>query len=300
MRLLPKLIINPGISVSHFTYNENTNLAPRFNVTYKLTDNSSIHGAAGLFYQNTPVSLLVQNDSNKNLKDPRAYHYIFGLSHLLTENTQLTIEVYDKEYENLPIDPLQPTFSVFDQVLRYGMFYNPNPLDDTGKAYSRGIELMVQKKLAKDFYGMISASYFRTKYHDYHGAWRNRDYDNRISTNIEGGYKPNNKWEFSVRWIYAGGRPYTPYDEESSEALARGVYDADQTNEKRLPDYHSLNIRCDRRFHFSGSNLIIYFAVWNTYGRKNISSYYWDEMQNKQVSSTQWGFLPVIGFEFEF
>lgn len=299
-QVMPNLKINPGLNVSHFTYNDNTDIAPRLNLIYNLTQNTSVYGAAGIYYQNLPVTLLVQNNFNKNLKDPKANHYIMGLSHMLTDNTRLTIEVYDKEYENMPIDPLQPTFCVLDQVVRYGMFYNPNPLKDTGKAFSRGVELMIQKKLAKDFYGMISASYFRAKYRDYNGVWRNRDYDNRVTTNIEGGYKPNNKWEFSIRWIYAGGRPYTPFDMENSETIARGVYDSDMTNMKRLPAYHSLNIRCDRRYYFSGSNLILYFAVWNAYGRKNIAQYYWDEMQNKQIKSTQWGLLPVFGMEYEF
>jgi outer membrane receptor for ferrienterochelin and colicin len=299
-RIVPKIAINPGLSVSHFTYNENTYLSPRLNISYKMSDKTNVYTATGLYYQNLPISLLVQNESNKDLKDPKAYHYIVGMSHLLTENTKLTIEVYDKEYKNLPIDPLLPTFCVLDQIVRYGMYYNPNLLEDSGTAYTRGIEFMVQKKLAQDIYGMISASYFRAKYRDYNGFWRNRDYDNRLTLNFEGGYKPNNKWEFSLRWIYAGGRPYTPFDEGASETISRGVYDASFTNENRLPDYHSLDIRCDRRYNFSGSNLIMYFAIWNTYGRNNISMYYWDGMKNKKVAVKQWSLLPIFGLEFEF
>ena len=70
--------------------------------------------------------------------------------------------------------------------------------------------------------------------------------------------------------------------------------------EKRLPDYHSLNIRVDKRFYFSGSNLIIYLSVWNAYGKENIAYYDWDEKENKLDYQKQWNTLPILGVEFEF
>jgi hypothetical protein len=44
----------------------------------------------------------------------------------------------------------------------------------------------------------------------------------------------------------------------------------------------------------------MYFAIWNTYGRNNISMYYWDGMKNKKVAVKQWSLLPIFGLEFEF
>ncbi|MBN1996396.1 hypothetical protein JW935_02505, partial [candidate division KSB1 bacterium] len=85
-----------------------------------------------------------------------------------------------------------------------------------------------------------------------------------------------------------------------SQQAFQGIYDDTQTNILRMPNYHSLNIRLDRRFHFSKSNLIFYVSVWNAYGRKNITSYDWDEFENKPSESTQWGLLPIFGLEFEF
>ena len=61
-----------------------------------------------------------------------------------------------------------------------------------------------------------------------------------------------------------------------------------------------MNVRFDRRFHFSGSNLVFYFSVWNAYNRKNIASYFWNEMENKQDVIYQWSLLPIFGLEYEF
>ena len=78
------------------------------------------------------------------------------------------------------------------------------------------------------------------------------------------------------------------------------MLDGERINEVRYPDYHSLNIRFDRRFHFSGSNLVFYFSVWNAYNRKNVATYFWNEVEKKEDITYQWSLLPIFGFEFEF
>ena len=160
--------------------------------------------------------------------------------------------------------------------------------------------MTLQKKLVSDFYGLVSGSLFRARYRGLDGIWRDRIFDNKYMFSIEGGYKPNNKWEYSIRWIFAGGPPYSPIDSTASEQVGRTVIAKDRVNEARLPAYHSMNLRVDRRFHFRHSNLIVFFSVWNVYNRKNISTYYWNVPDKKADKIFQWSTLPVIGFELEF
>ena len=137
---------------------------------------------------------------------------------------------------------------------------------------------------------------------DFTRVWRNRIFDNRFVFNIQGGFKPNNKWEFGLRWTYAGGAPYTPFDVEASQALRRGIFDESRVNGERLPSYHNLNLRVDRRFVFSNSNLVAYLDIWNVYGRENVSLYLWNEVENHQQPLKPFTnmTLPVLGLEFEF
>lgn len=245
--------------------------------------------------------MLSQNEKNRDLKRPRAIHYILGVDYLLTEDTKFTLELYQKDYKNFPLDPNQPGLFLIDELFyRDGFFLNHAALNNNGKAFSRGVELMLQKKLARNFYGLASAAYFRTKYQAGDNVWRNRVFDNRLILSAEGGYKPTNKWEFSLRWIYAGGAPHTPFDIAASQALHRAVLDVNRINEARYPDYHSLNVRFDRRFYFRGTNLVSYISVWNAYNRKNIATYFWNENEQKQDVIYQWTLLPIFGLEFEF
>lgn len=285
-----------GLRADYFSYNKSKVVSPRIAFSYQLTHKTSLNGSAGLFYQNLPLLLLAQNKSNKNLKNVKATHYILGINYLVTDNTQLTVEVYQKNYQNFPMDPLQPALFIIDD----NYFNNFGKLTDNGEALSRGLEIMIQKKLAKNFYGLASGSIFRSRYRGADGVWRDRSFDNRVTFSLEGGYKPNNKWELSMRWIYAGGVPYTPFDIEKSKQIHRAVYDGNRVNQDRYPDYHSMNIRFDRRFNFSRSNIVFYLSVWNTYNRKNIANYFWNDKDQKQDKVYQWGLLPIFGLEYEF
>ncbi len=293
------LSVNPGVRVDYFDFNDKTNISPRLNVTYNLDDATSIYLSGGIFYQSLPYIILNQNSLFNELNNPVAYHTIAGISHLIADDTKLALEIYNKEYRNCPINPSQPEGFVMDQAIENPVFTNNSRLENSGKAFSRGIEIILQKKLAKDFYGMISASYFRTRYLDGTNTWRNRVYDNQFTFAIEGGYKPNEEWEFSMRWIYAGGAPYTPFNTAASEAAFKGIIDKNKIYYERLPDYHSLNIRVDKRFHFNSSNIVLYISIWNVYGRENIWGYSWNETKNKPEARKSWAALPVFGIEYE-
>jgi hypothetical protein len=298
--LLPKLTTMWGARYDYFEYNGHSHVAPRFSISYQLSERLSLNGACGIYYQNLPLHLLVQRKTKEHLKDPIARHYILGIGFLLTEDTKLTLEGYFKSFGNFPLDLGQPQLFVVDDAFHSTYFETYEQLVDEGRARAWGVELTLQKKLVRGVYGLVSGSYFRSRYRALDGVWRDRVIDNRFVVGVEGGYKPNNQWEFSVRWILAGGRPYTPLDIGTSRTLDRTVLDDTRVNQSRYPDYHSMNIRCDRRFHFSGSNLILYFSAWNVYDQQNVFNYYWNRTEQRQDATYQWGLLPVFGLEFEF
>jgi hypothetical protein len=298
--LFPKMGLNLGIRADYYSYGKNTHFSPRLSFSYNLSGRTSIDCAAGIFYQQLPLVLLLQNKDHKSLKDPVSYHYVLGIRHLLTASTQLTLEVYNKEYKDFPLNPAQPTLFIFDEATYGGFFSEYEHLVGKGKARSYGIEFMIQKKLLEKLYGVIGISYFRTRYRDFDEVWHNRIYDNHFIFSIEGGYKHNKYWEFGLKWNYAGGTPYTPFEIETSTAANSGIFDISHINTKRLPAYHTLNLRVDKRFYFGGSNLIVYISVWNVFNRKNVAAYYWNTIENKPDVLHQWGILPSIGAEFEF
>ena len=293
------LTLNLGVRGDYFDYNKRLHISPRASLISRVSRKTSIGLSAGIFRQNLPLLLLYQDEANRDLNDPMTYQYTVNFNHLLSADTRLTIEAYYKMYHHFPIDPGQSSICLLDDVFGWRQYGNIS-LVDKGKARAYGVEFVLQKKLKEKVYGMISGSLFRAQYRDLEGKWRNRLFDNQYIFSLQGGYKPNKIWEFSIRWIIAGGLPYTPLDLEASQAENTGIFDSQRINSQRLPAYHSLNLRVDKRFYFSGSNLTLYFSVWNAYNRRNIAGYFWNEIENKPDYSYQFSILPVLGVEYEF
>lgn len=288
-----------GARATYNSYNEDLSLAPRFNSRYQITDRLGLNVAAGVYYQAVPRYLISQNAALADLSSTRADHIIAGIDYLLTDDTKLTIDVYNKEYHNAPVLPETNSIGDRSYILDgFTEFYNT--LEDNGRAYSRGVELLIQKKLAVDFYGMVSASFFRTRYKDYTGAWQDREYDNRYLFSVIGGYRPNDLWEVSVRWSILGGRAYTPVDPVASANGNSEVLDIARFNEERYPAYHSLYTRVDRRFFMKKTNLVVFLEVWNAYNQSNVETDYWNVRTQQIDRSTQFNLLPVSGVKFEF
>lgn len=295
------LSVTAGLRSDYSSLNGSVDLSPGLSLTGRIDDRTSVTASAGIYYQSLPLILISQNNADRNLPNLEARHYIVGLERLITASTKLTVDIYEKDYRDFPVDPAQSSLFLIDELYyRYGFFFDHGALRGGGDARSRGVELIVQKKMARDLYGMVSASYSKSRYMGGNGSWIDRVYDNRFIFCVEGGYKPDDEWEFSMRWVFAGGVPYTPFDIAASSRLDRGVLDASRINALRYPDYHSLNVRFDKRFNFSGSDLVAYLSVWNVYNRKNVAQYFWNQVKNEQGTLYQWGILPVFGLEYEF
>lgn len=294
-----RLTFNLGVRADYFGYSETVHASPRLSLSWQLSGRTTVGAAAGIFRQAPPMLLMHRNEANKALRPLEARQYSLSFSHLFGASTRLTVEGYHKEYRYFPVDPAQPSVCLSDDIFG-GSVFSGGAVTDGGKARSYGVEFVLQKKLKEKIYGMISGSYSRVRYRGLDNVWRNRVFDNQYIFAVQGGYKPNKKWEFSLRWTIAGGVPYTPFDIAASELANSGIYDETRINEARLPAYHSLNLRFDRRYYFSGSNLTFYLSVWNAYNRKNVANYFWNEIESKPDFANQFSILPVFGLEYEF
>ena len=254
-----------------------------------------------MFHQQMPLFLLKQHPENVRLNEMFARHIVLCFKYLLFPDTQATLEIYDKQYDHFPMSSQVPYFFLIDDISGDdAMFYNWGHLVDEGKAYARGVELTIQKKLAKNLYGLASFNYYRAQYRDLMGVWRNRMYDNRFIVCLSGGYKPSKNWEFSARWTWMGGKAFTPVDEEKSIEYGLPWVWVDDIMIAHLNDYKNLSIRAERRFNFNKTNLIVYAGAWNIFDHQNELYRFWDASSNQYLSEYMWGTIPYIGIEFEF
>lgn len=298
-RPFARLSVNAGLRADYSSYNNSTDLAPRTSARYELNSRWRLNAGWGVFHQVNPRFLLSQSDTNQKLANPRATHYIAGLEYQLRPETLVTLEAYHKAYTRMPQLAAgtvngDPGWA-FDQAGSW----QPG-LAAEGKGYARGIELLLQKKMADGFYGAVSASFFRTRYEDFTGSWQDRDFDIRYLFSVNGGWRPNDRLELSARWSFQGGGPRTPFDEQVSAAAGSGILDFTRFNELRRPAFHALYVRADRRYFFRSTNLVTFVEVWNAYNRSNVDSYSWSSITQQETRINQFSILPVGGVSFEF
>jgi hypothetical protein len=253
-----------------------------------------------MFRQVLPLALLASHFANRSNRDPRAVHAVIGLKYDPSESFRLSLELYDKEYRAMPLSPENPNIFIMDSGLDFELFRTYEALQDTGTARARGLEIFLQKRAAENLYGMVSVSLFRSQFRDCFGVLRARANDNRTIVTIVAGYKPGGAWNFGFRWNWAGGVPYTPYDEEASRQVNRGIVDRTLVYGRRLPDYMTFNFRIDRRWAFRRSELDVFVSLVNAFNRKNVDRYVWNRIENRLDVIYQAPLIPVFGAEFRF
>ena len=187
-----------------------------------------------------------------------------------------------------------------DSVVSFNLYRSNEPLHDSGIAFSRGLEILFKKNLARDFYGTVSFSLFRSRFKNYDGYWTNRLHDNQYLLTAIGGYNTRNNWRFSIRCNLAGGVPYTPCNVKRSQEHNSWIIDETRINAKRYPPYISLNVRVDHQFKIKKSSLNVYLSILNVLNRKNILSYYWNKIDNELGTMYQAPILPMFGIDYTF
>ena len=299
LRPTARLTVSPGLRVDYNALAEETYVQPRLALSYQLTDRLTANAAGGLYRQAVPLWTAAQADENRDLSDPQALHLVGGADYQLAPEILLTVEGFWKDYTDVPeataSSPLQvPSYALDSR----GDFVGP--LQSTGESEAYGVEMLIQKKLASGLYGLVSAAYVRARYRDLAGTWRNRDFDTRGQFSAVGGWKPNAKWELSARWSYLGGRPTTPIDAAASAEAGQEVRDGARVNEDRLPAYHSLFVRGDRRWRVRSTEIVAFVSLWNAYGRDNADDLFWNVRENSIDQRSQFGTLPIVGLEVAF
>jgi hypothetical protein len=133
---------------------------------------------------------------------------------------------------------------------------------------------MIQQKIWKGFYGILSYTYVVSEFQDKNNAFIPSNWDNRHLLTLTSGYKFKRNWEVGLRWRYVGGAPFTPIDTNLSlqttvyDIYQRGISDNDKINAERGRAFHQLDLRVDKSWFFKKWSLNIYVDVQNVYNFK--------------------------------
>lgn len=278
-----RLAASAGLRMDGSSYNENMRnplrqISPRLSLAYSLTEKWSLNFNTGYYHQLAPYTVLGYRDDNGALvnKDRLSYvrnaHLIGGVEYDYQESGKITVEGFYKRYYDYPF-LLRDSISLANLGGDFGVVGN-EPAASTSEGRAYGLEFMVQQKLWKGFYGILSVTLVRSEFTDGSGSFKPSAWDNRGILTFTGGKKFKGNWEIGARWRYYGGTPYTPIDVARSSLIpvwditGRGLPDYSQLNTLRIAAAHQLDARIDKKWFFKKWSLNLYLDVQNVYGFK--------------------------------
>ena len=253
-------------------------LSPRIGFSYVLTDKINVSASVGRYFKVAPNTALGFKDLNGKYVNREAdyigsNHYVAGVEYIPSEATRFTAEVFYKRYFNVPIS-IQKGLSLSNLGADFNILGN-EPISSTGKGRSYGYELFAQQKLTNRFFGVASYSFFRSAYTNLAGEFIKSSWENIHVLSLTGGYKFNRNWELGIKYRFQGGTPYTPYDNNSSRVnfltQGLGVLDYSKVNTLRLPNYHSSDLRIDKKYNYKKTTIDFFLDITNWYGSMSVS-----------------------------
>jgi len=272
----------PGIRASYFGTTKQVYYEPRASLSINLTEKLTLKGSTGKYYQF--ANRVIREDILTGSKDfwllsdganvpvSSSVHYIAGLSYE-TNSYLFSAEGYYKELKNLT------EYSLRFNPSPFGVSYDENFF--TGNGYSRGIELLAQRKIGK-INGWMSYTFgeARNQFEVYSDSYYPANQDVAHEFKMVGLYEWK-RWSFSATWIFATGRPYTApsgaYTVELLDGTSKDYFTVTAKNGLRLPDYHRADlsanykilkgVKGDKKRRELG---YIGFSIFNLYNRTNV------------------------------
>ncbi len=301
--MLKVLTLNAGLRGDYFQLTENFTLSPRLNLKISPNENFSIYGAAGRYYQSPEFIWLTTNHENIDiLKDAGCDHLVVGINLLLGSSTQLKVEGYYKKYFDYPVsaDSGYEMISLANAGAEYGTNLKARKLVSEGEGISKGFDISLRQALVSSIYYQLSYSWSDTKHKALDNIFRRGEFDNRHIFNLIFGVRFSDEYELSMKYRYASGRPYTPYNINASLAAGEGILDLEKLNDREYKFYSRLDLRFDHREFLSFGALVEYISVENIFDTQNVLSQEWVKSGGRVKFNYQTGFFIVGGIALEF
>ena len=219
-----RLGVSAGVRTDGNTFTENgmdfsRTLSPRVSVSYVLTNRWSWNTSLGRYFKIPPYTILGFADNNgvlvnKNARYIRSDHYVTGIEFLPSPALRFTVEGFYKRYAHVPVS-IREGISLSNLGGDFAVLGN-EAISSTGKGRAYGVEFFAQQKLTKRLFGIVSYTYFKSKYSGADENYVVSAWDNNHLLSITTGYKFNRNWELGLKFRYQGGAPYTPFNETAS------------------------------------------------------------------------------------
>ena len=291
LRPVAGLTLIPGARVDRFFQVDEWSWDPRLVARLKLGAEWTVRGGVGRVHQAPEIDETDPTYGNPDLELISAMHYAVGATYAPGLFLSVDVSGFYKDLSSV----VRPT----DAVSEVDGASTPLIFDNGGRGRSFGLEILLRLRRWHGLEGWLSYTLSRAERTDSRaGDARLFDYDQTHVLTLVATYRLGQGWSTGLRWRYVSGRPVTPIlggiwraDRDAFEAIPGAI------NSQRLPAFHQLDLRVDRRWVFDTWQLTAFVSVSNAYDRRNVEDvgYNYDYTETDSVSGLP--VLPIIGIK---
>ena len=304
--------IYAGIHGQYFGYNNTWIVEPRFSTEWRFKENQTLSLGYGTHSQLQPLFLYFVKtwtpegdyiQTNTDLDFTKSNQVVLSYDYSLTRNLRLKAETYYQHQYDIPVERKDSYFS----LANYGASFHLVRVDsliNQGTSRNYGLEFTLEKFLSNNYYFLVTASLFDSKYKGSNNIQRNTAFNNTYVINALGGYEiplgNQNTLSIDLRLTTAGGKRYTPIDLEKSRAADEAIYNKEKSYEKQYDPYFRLDGRLSfkqNKKHFTQEWAI---DITNITDHGNIFSTSYNTTTEKVITEYQQRFFPVMLYRINF
>lgn len=315
-RVTEKLTFNAGLHAQYSSLNSQWVWEPRAAINYSPFHNHIFNLGYGLHHQSVSLPLLFLNENvngeilqtNKSLDFVQSNHYVLGYDARLADNWRAKVEIYYQDIDKAGVEPFPSSYSTLTEGADFGFDNDRVSLVNEGTGHNQGVELTLEKFFSRGYYGLLTGSFFESKYKGSDGVERNTPFNNGHVVNLlagkefKAGPSGKNIWFVDTRLTTSGGRYYTPVDLEASQQAGFEILREDLAYSQQYDAYFrwdvkfglKINSRNKKRSHQ------FYVDLQNVTANENIFVERYNRLTNNIDRVDQIGFFPDFGYKFQF
>jgi hypothetical protein len=260
-KLTDSLTAEFGIRWDEETYGADADdqLAPRFNLAWRLTDATRLLASWGRYQQFQGIEELpVEDGVDQFSPAQRSDHLILGMEHELAPAYSLRIEAYRKDYTDLRTryQSLYDPLSLAPELRWDRVSFTPS------SALATGAEVLLTRKPVDAWSGWLGYAWSRVTDH-VSGSEVRRSWDQTHTLN-GGVLWSSGPWQATLAMQYHTGWPVTDIALDAQGNIVQGA-----RNGTRYSDFASVDARVSHEWSLPRGTLTLHAEVTNMLDRRN-------------------------------
>ncbi len=313
-----QLSLNLGMHAQYYSLSSSFAPEPRASLKYQFRENQSISLGYGLHHQIQPLPTYYNYDvstgagtepTNLKMDFTQSNHVVFGYDLTFAKDFHLKAEAYFQYINNAPVEKQRSSFSMLNAGAD---FATPNNINLVNKGIGRnyGLEVTMEKFLSKNYYFLVTGSFFQSQYQGSDRVWRNTAFNGHYVVNGLAGYQyvfggKKNKAKrhalaFDIKLTGAGGRYYTPIDPVASDAQNTEVRIDSLAFSQKYNDYFRMDVKLSYRLSFRKITQEISMDLQNVANIKNIFRKVYNPRTNTLNNEYQQGIFVLPQYKILF